>query len=378
MLSLDDLLAPITPEAFHRDFDDRKPLHIPAADGAPKRGLLDWPRFNALLDQAALWNAATLKVVHDNQPIAPEQYCVVTNTQSGPVLRPSPAKVQTLMAMGASVILGEVETLTPALRALTTDLSRTFAAQVGANLYCSFGGVQAFGSHYDLHHVFAVQVEGEKTWRLYANREADPVDIPDDSDGRARERLHAARGALVQEVRMRPGDVLYLPRGQFHDALATEGASLHVTFSVTPLYGRVLFGLLESAALQDPAFRKWLRPANEAGARPLRAQLADLGARLAALAASPAFADEIAMAQTRLTPRAPAYVLPQRTGLTFYAPGGMAPPPVAGPARVAIDWALTQPRVALEDMIAQFDFIPEADLRAAIEAAERAGALRRV
>ena len=51
---------------------------------------------------------------------------------------------------------------------------------------------------------------------------------------------------------------------------------------------------------------------------------------------------------------------------------------MAGPARVAIDWALTQPRVALEDMIAQFDFIPEADLRAAIEAAERAGALRRV
>lgn len=378
MRSLDDLLAPITPEAFHRDFDDRKPLHVPADPGASKRSLLGWDDFNALLDQSAIWTATTLKMVHDNRPIPPEQYCVLANTQSGMVMRPSPAKVQALMAAGASVILGDVESLTPGLRALSADLSRRFAAQVGVNLYCSFGGVQAFGSHYDLHHVFAVQVEGEKTWRLYSNREADPVDLPDDSDGRARERLHAARGQLVQEVRMKPGDVLYLPRGQFHDALATEGASLHATFSVTPLYGRILFRLLESAAMQDPAFRRWLRPAGEGGGAPLKAQLADLGTRLAALAASPAFADEIAMSQTRLTPRAPAYGLPERTALTFVAPTGLAAPQVSGPAAVAMDWALTQPRIALEDMIAQFDFVPEVDLRAAVERLIAAGALRRV
>ncbi|MBU1324508.1 MAG: cupin domain-containing protein [Alphaproteobacteria bacterium] len=378
MRSLDDLLAPITPEAFHRDFDDRKPLHVPADAGASKRSLLGWDDFNALLDQSAVWTATTLKMVHDNRPIPPEQYCVLANTQSGMVMRPSPAKVQALMAAGASVILGDVESLTPGLRALSADLSRRFAAQVGVNLYCSFGGVQAFGSHYDLHHVFAVQVEGEKTWRLYSNREADPVDLPDDSDGRARERLHARRGQLVQEIRMKPGDVLYLPRGQFHDALATEGASLHATFSVTPLYGRILFRLLESAAMQDPAFRRWLRPAGEGAGVPLKAQLADLGARLAALAASPAFADEIAMSQTRLTPRAPAYGLPERTALTFLAPTGLAAPPVSGPAAVAMDWALGQPRIALEDMIAQFDFVPEADLRAAVDRLIAAGALRRV
>jgi ribosomal protein L16 Arg81 hydroxylase len=378
MRSLDDLLAPITPEVFHRDFDDRKPLHVPAGVGAAKCDLLTWDQFNDLLDQSAIWNAVTLKMVHDNRPIPPEQYCTTALTSAGAVARPSPAKVQALMARGASVILGDVESLTPALRALSADLSRRFAAQVGVNLYCSFGGVQAFGSHYDLHHVFAVQVEGEKTWRLYANREADPVDMPDDSDGRARERLHAGRGALVQEVRMRPGDVLYLPRGQYHDALATEGASLHATFSITPLYGRILFRLLEGAAMQDPAFRRWLRPATEQGGAPLRAQLADLGSRLAALAASPAFADEIAMSQTALTPRAPAYDLPRRATPVFYSRTDLAPPAVSGPVAVAVDWALAQPRFALDDFVAQFDFVPEADLRAVIDRLVAAGALRRL
>ncbi|WP_428150422.1 hypothetical protein [Brevundimonas sp.] len=64
MLSLDDLLAPITPSVFHADYDDRKPLHIPAstgpaAPGVPKYVLLDWalqqPRL-ALEDMIARFN----------------------------------------------------------------------------------------------------------------------------------------------------------------------------------------------------------------------------------------------------------------------------------------------------------------------------------
>lgn len=377
MISLDELLHPITPAEFHSDYDDRKPLHIPAGDGARKRSLLDWGRFNALLDQTSIWNAHNLKLVYNGEPIPPEQYCVEVTTQSGRTLRPSPARVQPLLAMGASVICGDVQDLTPELRALSEALSTTFAGLTGANVYCSFGGVQAFETHYDLHHVFAVQVEGEKTWRLYSNRADSPVDLPSDR-AEAQRWFARTRGPLMQEVRMRPGDVLYLPRGWYHDALTAEGASLHVTFSVTPLYGRILFRLLESAAMQDPQFRAWLRPAAEDEGRPLQAQLAALGGKLAALAGSGAFRDEIAMAQTRLTPRGQAYALPERVAMTRFQRTGLAGPAVKGPAAVAMDWAMSQPSVALEDMIGQFDFVPEDALRQAVAEAERAGALKRI
>ena len=290
MTTLDELLHPITRDRFDADYNDRKPLHIPAEAGAPKRAILDWARFNALLDQSSIWTAQSLKMVFNGQPIPPEQYCVEARSQSGVALRPSPAKVQNLLAMGASVIAGDVQELTPELRALSHRLGRDFAGLVGANVYCSFGGVQAFDTHFDLHHVFAVQVEGEKTWRLYENRAEAPVSFPVD-DAEARRWFAQTRGPLMTEVRMQPGDVLYLPRGWYHDALATEGASLHVTFSVSPLYGRVLFGLLESAAMQDPAFRQWLAPGTDGGVR-LARQLADLGRRLAELSALPAFRDE--------------------------------------------------------------------------------------
>ena len=377
MLTFDDLVAPVGRQRFDEEFNDRKPLHIPAGPAQARRRLLDWERFNGLLNQSSIWTAQSLKLVFNGEPIPFESYCVEAQTQSGPVIRPAPAKVQTLLANGASLIAGDVQALTPELAALSRELSEHFAALVGVNLYCSFGGVQAFNTHYDLHHVFAVQVEGEKTWRLYANRADSPVEVLPDA-ATAKRIFEAGRGPLMQEVRMRPGDVLYLPRGWHHDALATEGASLHVTLSVTPLYGRILFRLLESAALQDPAFRAWLRPAGEGGGAALRDQLKDLGRRLAHLTTLPEFVDEVAMAQERLIPRDPPYELPKRPTLTLFRPTGLMPPPVRGPARVALEWAMTQPQVALEDMIAQFDFIPPDALRAAIETAERAGALKRL
>lgn len=377
MHSLDDLLHPITPAEFRTGYEGRKPLHIPAQPGAPKRALLDWAGFNRLLSQSSIWNAATLKMVANGDPIPPDQYCTTVQTQGGPVVQPVPAKVQTLMSMGASVIAGDVQMLTPEFQSLSALLGRTWAALIGANIYCSFGGVQAFSTHYDLHDVFAIQTEGEKTWRLYQNQADSPIALPDEGpDPRAW--FARTRGPLMQEVRMRPGDVLYLPRGWYHDAITTEGASLHVTFSVTPLYGRVLFSLLESAALQDPAFRAWLAPAAADNGKALSAQLADLGRRLQALAALPEFRDEVAMAQERLVARPAAYALPDRQPLTLYRPTGLLAPRIEGPARVAIGWALGQQRFALEDMIAQFDFISEAAIRDAVGVAERGGALERV
>lgn len=377
MHSLDELLHPITPDVFRADYEGRKPLHIPAEPGAPKRAILDWGGFNRLLDQSSIWTSASLKLVANGEPIPPEQYCVTTQTQSGQVVRPSPAKVETLLSLGASAIAGDVQALTPEFQTMSALLGRTWAALIGANIYCSFGGVQAFGTHFDLHDVFAIQTEGEKTWRLYQNRADSPIALPEDEPD-LRGWFARTRGPLMQEVRMRPGDVLYLPRGWYHDALATEGASLHVTFSVTPLYGRILFSLLESAALQDPAFRAWLSPAAADGGRMLSAQLADLGRRLQALAALPEFRDEVAMAQERLIARPTSYALPARRPLTLYRPTGLLAPRIEGPARVAIGWAMGQPSFALEDMIAQFDFVSEAAIREAVSFTERAGALERV
>ena len=103
--------------------------------------------------------------------------------------------------------------------------------------------------------------------------------------------LTASRGRLLFEADMKPGDILYLPRGQYHDALTGAQASLHVTFGVSPATGLALFKLLESALAQESAFRHYLPDARNQAA--LRERLATLAERVRMVMTSPAFATDL-------------------------------------------------------------------------------------
>ncbi|WP_420478957.1 cupin domain-containing protein [Brevundimonas sp. FT23028] len=373
MLTLEDLLAPVDPQEFRSACLGRTPLHIPATE-TRKRALLDWRAFNDLLSRSGVWTDQTLRLVHNGTATPVEAYCKLQPGPGGQVWRPSSRKVEVLIAEGASVVANEVQTLHGPIMDVARMLSRTFAAQVGANVYCSFQDVQAFNSHFDNHDVFAVQTEGEKLWRIYETQLDMPVDLPPDGP-ETRQWLQQARGKVVQELVMRPGDVLYLPRGRFHDALATDTASLHVTFSVTPLYGRILFSLLDNAAMQLPEFRAYFPPATEDGGRALESHLRNLGQLLASLVSSPAFRDEIRMSQDSLIPRPVDFALPQRPALTWLKATGRPFPPGDAALGVVYDWCAGQARFSREDALAQFDFVEPDRLGAALDAARAAGAL---
>lgn len=377
MFTLDDLLHPITPAQFFADYDDRKPLHVPAGDDRRKRDVLRWADFNGMLDQTTSWTPNTLRLVMNHQAVPPEQYCTLMQTMDGSILRPSPAKVEVLLATGASLVANDVMYMHPPLTAVTAALGETFGARIGANVYCSFQDVQAFGTHYDNHDVFVIHTEGEKVWNLYQARADNPIDVLPDDAG-TRRYFEQTRGPILQKVTMRPGDVLYLPRGWYHDALAQDGGSLHVTFSVSPLYGRILLKLLDNAAMQSPAFRAYLPPASRDGGRALGARLKELGQFLADLSATPAFLDEVAMTQTQLVARPSGFALPERKPVTRYRTTGVAFPRASTGVEVAYEWIQYEQQFVVEDAIARFDFISEADIRAGVEAAVAAGALRKV
>lgn len=373
MLSLDELLAPVGRQAFRDAYQGRQPLHLPAA-GERLRSLLDWDSFNALLSQSGLWTAQTLRLVRDGQAVPVESYCKVEPGPLGSLHRPAPARVAVFLSEGASLVANEVQTLHPPIAALARELGQQFAAQVGANIYCSFQGVQAFSSHFDAHDVFAVQTEGEKLWRIYESQVDTPVELPPDG-AETRRWLEQARGKVREEVLMRPGDVLYLPRGRFHDAIATDTASLHVTFSVTPLHGRNLLSLLDNVATQFPAFRAYLPPADQDGGRALEAHLKQLGALLSNLVGSPAFRHEVAMAQQSLVPRAPDFRLPQLQPLTRFRVTGTRFPAADPAVEVVYAWCAEQGTFALEDAAAQFEFLSRDRVVSAVEAARTAGAV---
>lgn len=375
MRTLEEILHPVTPAQFRVDYLGRQPLHIPAAEGSNKRALLTWDAFNGLLNQTNVWDSERLQLMRHDDAVPPEQYCRRKRTPEGLIWRPSPAKVEVFLSAGASILANDVLTLHSPITHAGVALGEALAAEVGASVFCSFKGGRAVATHYDVHEVFAVQTEGEKVWNLYEGRVIDPVGYP---PGLTQTDFNRDCGRLVSTITMKPGDVLYMPRGFYHDTVTPDQPSLHVSFTVMPLTGRSLLALLDGPALQDAAFRAWLPAADAEGGALLQARLAELATRLAGIVASPAFRDEVALLQRRLMPRAPDFSLPVRKPATVYRVTGRAFPDMGPMARRVYDWMIEERQFAVEDLVADMESLSEIDVRNALAGAEQAGAVQRV
>lgn len=380
-----EFLAPFDAGVFRSQVYGKRPLHVrrPLAGSS----LLPWARFNEVLALTPYWNEDTLKVYFKSRAALRENYCDTADGRPAGPAPANPAKVKALMGLGASIVANQLHRVCPEVGAVASMLEREFAARTSANVYCSFQGVQAFQTHFDLHDVFAVQAEGEKTWRVYESRADAPVNpVPPGDEWE--KWLTETRGKILFEAHMKPGDLLYLPRGQYHDALTGDAASLHVSFGVQPATGLALFRLLENALTRESDFRAYLPDAREAGA--LGERLAKLADRVRAVMASPAFAIDVANHQRELS-RPPAdYGLPARRPPAWYSvarraqllrrdagfavawDGGEIP---VGATYPTIEWALRQRMFSVEDALARQPGIDRAVLAADLERLAQAGVL---
>jgi bifunctional lysine-specific demethylase and histidyl-hydroxylase NO66 len=305
-MSLHDFLRPVTPDAFLNAHYRKQAVVIPADDA--RAALFSVDELNELLAQSSLWTPATLKIWIDRMAVPADRYCSPMLTWDGEQLRPDPRKIASWLARGASVIMNGAEAMTPKFRALAERLERSLLGYVVANIYFSYGGRQAFDSHYDDHEVFAVQIVGEKTWRVYEGRVDNPVGQPRPA-ANLQQTHDRAKGALAFEHTLKPGEVMYVPRGQYHDAIATGSASLHVTFSVQPATGLAVLDLLKAEAARESFFRDDL-PLDEGA--PLSERLNAYAERLAAILRAPQFERAVRQAQqARIRPRG-VFNLPHR------------------------------------------------------------------
>ena len=290
-IELADILDPIDTETFFREYYDRKPLHV---RGSPEKfeGLMSWDILTRLLNMSSIWSQSSLALSLDRKTIRPEAYSdPQVNRDGASILRPDGEKVMALLQKGATLIANDIDMLSPELARTADALERALSAKVQTNLYCSARQRQAFNSHFDTHDVFAIHAEGEKVWRVYETRMPHPIRHERHfNDAFSEEQHETQRGDVLMEVTMRPGDVLYLPRGQYHDALASSEGTIHMAFGAVSLIGFDVIGAISDFAVEDEAFRI-NAPLPQDGREALNSWLGDLADRLKSIVSSPEFAD---------------------------------------------------------------------------------------
>ena len=154
---------------------------------------------------------------------------------------------------GATIRVVDVDKYLPRVASLADTLSSAFAMIVQANLYLTPETHTGLRPHFDTEDVLVCQCTGTKRWRLYrdyAGKQALPA------QNMHHDYAHHVPGEVSRDIRMGPGDVLYVPRGTMHDACAEHGDSLHLTFSLRALtVGELMMRTVRLAMKEDVALR---------------------------------------------------------------------------------------------------------------------------
>jgi ribosomal protein L16 Arg81 hydroxylase len=262
--SFDEIMAPLGLERFLAEYEGRKPLHLKgSADKFAE--VMTFAKLADLLSQATIWSQSSLQLVLDKKPVPPASYCAsAPGRDGGQVMRPDPDKVQDYLRRGATLIANDIDHLNRGMTAFAHAMEQALGGRVQGNLYLSSRRRQGFAAHFDTHDVYAVHVEGTKTWHVYEGRAADPIaHVAFRSYGQ--EHHDKAKGELLMDVHMEPGDLLYLPRGQYHDAIADEGGAVHIAFGVTYPIGLDVVSMLFERMMHEPVFRANLPRLDDAG-----------------------------------------------------------------------------------------------------------------
>lgn len=208
-------------------------------------------------------------------------------------------KVLEQFAGGATLVLqGLHKTWTPIAeftRRLVTDLCHP--AQV--NAYVTPAASRGFDPHYDTHDVFVIQIAGAKRWRIHRPVHEYPLADQPWTDHRNAVAARASESPEIDEV-FEPGDVLYLPRGWIHSAVAQGGTSVHLTIGIrATTRGDILARLLARAG-DDPRLRRSLPfGLDDADPSSLHAELAEVVSAARALLDAPDAAGIAAALQRR-------------------------------------------------------------------------------
>ena len=291
--TFDDIMAPLGAERFFAEYEGKKPLHLKG--GADKFAqVMNWARLNDLLGMATIWSQKSLELVLDKERIPPARYCTpAIGRDGGQVLRPDPDKVKAYLRRGATLVANDIDHLSPGLVAFSKAMQDALGGKVQGNLYLSSRRRQGFAAHLDTHDVYAVHVEGTKTWRIYEGRVTDPIAHPLFKNV-PQEHHEKAKGKLAMEVVMEPGDLLYLPRGQYHDALADEGGAVHIAFGITYPIGVDVVSWLFERTVAEPEFRANLpRPDGPDAAEALRERLQAMGEKIMRILNEPKTVEQI-------------------------------------------------------------------------------------
>lgn len=165
---------------------------------------------------------------------------------------------------GCSIVNNHADLLSAPLAALCLDIQKSLP-HVYVNTYLTPPKAAAVTAHADDRDVFVIQVLGEKQWKVYSEV---PIPYPSAKEQVGKNGLpipeSVLQNKLMYNIMLKPGDVLYMPRGFVHEAAtSTLEPSFHCTVAIAThdwSLATVISSMVAKELNQHTKFRMAIHP----------------------------------------------------------------------------------------------------------------------
>jgi ribosomal protein L16 Arg81 hydroxylase len=213
------LLAPVRPDEFVARYWLKEHL---LCRGASDRfsHLLSWGVLNEILEHH--WRETyRFRLAQQGRDLAPASYADL----EGFTPRIRARDVTAHLRRGATLSFDAIDELHEPLTRLAESFEAFFRGGTKINIYAGWRSHHGLDLHRDNQEIFILQLDGRKRWLLYGPS-IDGIECDE-----LRRRSAPPAGSVLDEI-IRPGDLLYIPRGCYHVALPLSEPTLHLTLGV--------------------------------------------------------------------------------------------------------------------------------------------------
>lgn len=233
MFNLDALISPFNTDTFINQIHGKKAVYI---KGTPEKfpDLFGWNDVEKILNHSR----PSLEGVH-----------LIYEKNGLPMHEIK--QIDQWLQKGATLLINFVNQIHERVDTLASELGNDLNTIVTVNCYVSCPAKQGFDIHFDKHDVFIIQTKGRKKWFVY-----EPTTVKSPIERQQMPKQDLPKGDPYLECELNEGDVLYIPRGHWHYAVALT-PSIHLSVGPEARTGvDLLLWLARQLMDQDEFFRR--------------------------------------------------------------------------------------------------------------------------
>jgi hypothetical protein len=167
-----------------------------------------------------------LKVIHNGSKIDKENWGEIASS-SKEHFYSKPGALLKSIELKCSLILDEYSRHSTIAQQACSFIQKIIPCRSSCNAYFSQQGGKGFPAHSDSHHVVVIAISGIKEWIIYKEKKhplSAQYRIETTTDNKANEHR-----TVLQSIEMQPGDMLFIPQGQYHEVNNLTNNALHLT-----------------------------------------------------------------------------------------------------------------------------------------------------